>query len=186
MTDKLRTEIRTIADFSDNDIQLFIEAMEESFIAKGEHFLKEGQISRHLGYIKSGLMMHYKIVDGIEVPADFTKENEWMAYLKSFTTHTPSDMNIKALEDTFLLTLSSTKMGELFQKQPKFMAMRSYYTELSFIRNTEHASSLASLNAKQRYYKFMQNQPDLLNRIPQYHIAAYLGIKPQSLSRLRK
>jgi CRP/FNR family transcriptional regulator, anaerobic regulatory protein len=95
-------------------------------------------------------------------------------------------MWIKALEDTHLLTMSNTAMGELFSKQPKFMALRSYYTELSFIRNTEHASNLATLNAKQRYYKFMKDQPALINRVPQYYIAAYLGIKPQSLSRLRK
>lgn len=186
MTDQLITEIKAISDFSDEDIQLFINSMVELFIAKGEHFLIEGQVNRHLGYIKSGLMMHYKIVGGIEIPADFTKEHEWVAYLKSFSTNNPSDMFIKALEDTHLYVLSNVNMGELFQKQPKFMAMRSYYTELSFVRNTEHTSDLVTLNAKQRYYKFMKTHPDLLNRIPQYHIAAFLGIKPQSLSRLRK
>lgn len=186
MTDQLIAEIKTISNFSDEDITLFINSMEEIFIAKGEHFLIEGQVSRHLGYIKIGLMMHYKIVEGIEIPADFTKENEWVAYLKSFSTNNPSDMFIKALEDTHLYVLSNTNMQELFQKQPKFMAMRSYYTELSFVKNTEHTSNLATLNAKQRYYEFMKTHPDLLNRIPQYHIAAYLGIKPQSLSRLRK
>lgn len=186
MTDLLLSEIKNIADFSEGDIEFFIQSMDKLFIAKGEHFLKEGQVSKHIGYIKSGLLMHYKLVDGIEIPADFTKENEWAAYLKSFTTNNPSDMFIKALEDTDLYVLSSLKMGELFQKQPKFMAIRSYYTELSFVRNTEHATNFATLNAKQRYYKFMENHPALLNRIPQYHIAAYLGIKPQSLSRLRK
>lgn len=186
MTEQLKSEIKTIADFSEEDIQLFVDSMEEMFIAKGDHFLIEGQVSKHLGYIKSGLMMHYKIVEGIEVPADFTKENEWVAYLKSFSTNTPADMFIKALEDTYLYVFSNVTLGELFQKQPKFMAIRSYYTELSFVRNTEHTSNLATLNAKQRYYKFMETHPDLLNRIAQYHIAAYLGIKPQSLSRLRK
>lgn len=61
-------------------------------MAKGEYFLRDGQISRQIGYIKKGLMMHFKIVDGVEIPADFTKENEWVAYLKSFTPSIPSDM----------------------------------------------------------------------------------------------
>ena len=186
MTEKLISEIRTIADFSTADIDLFLSSFTETFFAKGEHFLAEGKVSKHLGYIKSGLMMHYKIIDGIEIPADFTKENEWIAYLKSFSTGTASDMSIKAIEDTHLLTMSNTAMNELFSKQPKFMALRNYYTELSFIRNTEHTTALATLNAKQRYYKFMKDHPDLINRVPQYYIAAYLGIKPQSLSRLRK
>jgi CRP/FNR family transcriptional regulator, anaerobic regulatory protein len=57
---------------------------------------------------QAGLMMYYKLNDGIEIPADFTIENEWLAYLKSFTTGTASDMYIKALEDTHLLVLSNT------------------------------------------------------------------------------
>jgi CRP-like cAMP-binding protein len=130
--------------------------------------------------------MHYKIIDGVEIPADFTKENEWVAYLKSFTNGTASDMSIKALENTQLLMLSNTAWNELLKIQPNFMALKNYYTELSFIRNTEHTASLVSLNAKQRYYNFLKNHPALVNRIPQYYIAAYLGIKPQSLSRLRR
>jgi CRP-like cAMP-binding protein len=186
MIDKLKKEIKSIADFSEEDIELFGNALEEAFIPKGEHFLREGQICRHLGYIKSGLTMYYKISEGIEIPADFAMENEWIAYLKSFTSGTVSDMSIKALEDTNILTLSNDSMHKLISTQPKFFAIKNYYTELSFIRNTHHASDLAMLNAKQRYYKFMKENPDLINRIPQYHIAAYLGIKPQSLSRIRK
>lgn len=186
MIDQLIKEIKTIADFSTADIDLLLGSFSENIFAKGEHFLAEGKVSKHIGYIKSGLLMHYKIIDGIEIPADFTKENEWIAYLKSFSTGTVSDMSIKAIEDTQLFSLSNTAMSELFEKQPKFMAIRNYYTELSFIRNAEHTSALATLNAKQRYYKFMKDHPDLINRVPQYYIAAYLGIKPQSLSRLRK
>ncbi len=186
MIDKLITEIRTIADFSAADIELFLGSFTEKVMDKGDHFLMEGQVSKHLGYIKNGLTMHYRIVDGIEIPVDFALENEWVAYLKSFTTGTVSDMSIKALEPTHLLTMSSAAMDALFTKQPKFVALRSYYTERSFIRQIEHAANLATLNAKQRYYQFMKDHPALINRVPQYYIAAYLGIKPQSLSRLRK
>ncbi|MCA6423097.1 MAG: Crp/Fnr family transcriptional regulator [Flavobacterium sp.] len=186
MTDKLISEIKNIADFSAADIDLFLNSLSETFIKKGEHFLMLGNVSRHIGYIKSGLMMYYKIIDGVEVPADFAKENEWVAYLKSFSTGSISDMSIKAIEVTQILTLSNTAMIELFNKQPKFLALRNYYVELSFLRNIEHTSALSTLNAKQRYYKFMKDRSDLINRVPQYYIAAYLGIKPQSLSRIRK
>jgi CRP/FNR family transcriptional regulator, anaerobic regulatory protein len=186
MVDELIVEIKKVIDVSEEGISLLMQALEEKFIPKGQHFLKEGQVNKHFGYIKSGLMMYYKIVDGIEMPADFAKEHDWVTYLKSFTTNTPSDMSIKALEDTHLLTLSNMRMLELVAAQPKFMALRSYYTELSFVRNSGHSYNLATLNAKQRYYKFMTDYPELINRVPQYHIAAYLGIKPQSLSRIRK
>lgn len=186
MTDRLKAEIKNIAKFTEEDIDFFIQSLEEKNFAKGEYFLREGQVSNHFGYIQNGLMMHYKIVDGVEIPTNFTKENGWVAYLKSFSTQTPSDIAIKALEDTSVLTLSSKKMGELFSTKPQLLAMRSYFTDISLIKVSEHATLLSSQNAKERYYKFMADYPDLINRIPQYHIAAYLGIKPQSLSRIRK
>jgi CRP-like cAMP-binding protein len=186
MPEQLIKEIKAIDDFSSQDIELFFSLLEEFFIEKGDHFVNIGQVSYHVGYIKSGLAMHYKIHDGIEIPIDFTKENQWLAYLKSFTTQTPADMAIKALEDISLLRLSATNMQKLFELQPKFMSIRNYYTELSFMSNAQHGADLAMLSAKQRYDKFVQEKPELVNRVPQYLIAAYLGIKPQSLSRLRK
>jgi CRP-like cAMP-binding protein len=186
MLEKLIAEIKGIANFSKEDIELFLDSLEEVFLKKGDHFLQVGQISHHLAYIKSGLTMHYKIYDGLEIPCDFTPEYQWIAYLKSFATQTPADMAIKALEDTWLLRLSASNMQRLIEVQPGFMSLKNYYTELSFISNTQHGADLAMLNAKQRYYKFMQEKPDLIGRVPQYYIAAYLGIKPQSLSRLRK
>jgi CRP-like cAMP-binding protein len=186
MIEKLITEMKAVQDFSTEDIDQFVSSLEKVSVPKGKHFLTEGQVSKHIAYVTKGLAMYYKIIDGVEVPADFAVENEWVTYLKSFTTGTASDMNIRMLEDTDLLVLSAENMGKLFTAQPKFMALRSYYTERSFILNVAYASDLATLDAKERYYKLMKERPDLLNRVPQYHIAAYLGIKPQSLSRLRK
>lgn len=186
MTEKLITQIEKITDFSVEELELFSNSFTEIFIKKGEHFLIEGNVCKDVGYIKNGLMMYYKNVDGIEIPADFAMENEWVTYLKSFSTGTQSDMSIKAIEDTLLLTISNTIIIELFNKHPKLMVLKNYYTELSFISNIEHTLDIATLNAKKRYYKFMKNHPDLINRVPQYYIAAYLGMKPQSLSRLRK
>jgi CRP-like cAMP-binding protein len=109
-----------------------------------------------------------------------------MGNLSSFTNKTPADINIKALEDTRLLRLSAENFEKVYQFQPKFLLLKNYYTESSFRNHTKHTADLAMLNAKQRYYKFMQEKPELINRVPQYYIAAYLGIKPQSLSRIRK
>lgn len=186
MTDHLIAEVKQIGNFSDEDMTYFLNSLTNVFIPKGENFLREGQVSRQLAYIKSGLAMHYKIVDGIETPIDFTKEKEWLAYMKSFNSGTAADVAIKALEDCDLMILSKESMKRLFATQPKFMALKSFYIERSFIQNAEHASNLAILNAKERYMEFVKKHPDLIQRLPQYYIAYYLGIKPQSLSRLRK
>lgn len=186
MLNQLINKIQLVDKFSDDDIDLFAGYLTEDFIAKNEHFLHFGEVSRHVAFIGSGLAMHYKLHDGLEIPIDFTPEEEWIAYLSSFSQGTPSDMGIKALEDMRILKLSATNMQLLFQAQPKFIALKSFYTEVSFMSNSRHSADLAMLNGKQRYHKFVNEKPHLINRIPQYYIAAYLGIKPQSLSRIRK
>ena len=186
MLDLLISKIQLVEKFSQEDIDLAAEYLKEDFIAKNDHFLNFGEISRHLAFIGTGLAMHYRLHEGLEIPVDFTPEGEWVAYLSSFSQGTPSDMGIKALEDMHILKLSATDMQKLFQAQPKFMVLKNFYTETSFMSNAQHGADLAMLDGKQRYNKFMKEKPHLVNRIPQYYIAAYLGIKPQSLSRIRK
>ena len=183
---QLISKIQLVDKFSNEDIDLVSRYLTEDSIAKNDHFLDFGEVSRHVAFIGTGLAMHYRLHDGVEVPVDFTPEGEWLAYLTSFSQGTPSDMGIKALEDMRILRLSATNMQLLFEAQPKFMALRSFYTERSFMSNAQHSADLAMLTGKERYAKFMKEKPDLINRIPQYYIAAYLGIKPQSLSRIRK
>jgi CRP/FNR family transcriptional regulator, anaerobic regulatory protein len=184
--DLLIKKIQLVDKFLADDIDLFAGYLTEDSIAKNDHFLNFGEISRHVAFIGAGLAMHYKLYDGMEIPIDFSPEGEWIAYLTSFSQGTPSDTGIKALEDMRILKLSASNMQLLFQAQPKFIALKSFYTEASFMSNAEHGADLAMLNGKERYNKFMKEKPHLINRIPQYLIAAYLGIKPQSLSRIRK
>jgi CRP-like cAMP-binding protein len=186
MLDILIKKIRSIDNFSQNEIDFFVDKLEPLTVAKGDHVLKEGQVCRHLGFIESGIVMYYRVYDGVEIPTDFAVEAEWMGSLNSFTNKTPADLSIKALEDTRILRLSAVNFEKIYQLQPRFIKLKDYYTELSFISHTRHTADLAMLNAKQRYEKFVKDKKDLINRVPQYYIAAYLGIKPQSLSRLRK
>lgn len=186
MLEILIEKIKTIDSFTEDEINFFVSKLNKHFIPKGGYFLKEGQISKHLGFVVSGIGMHYRHHEGLEIPCDFTVEYEWLGYLNSFTNQIISDMNIKVLEDTHLLTLSFEDFESIYRLQPKFIMLKNYYTELSFISNTNHTADLVMLNAKQRYFKFIKEKPELNNRVPQYYIAAYLGIKPQSLSRIRR
>ena len=187
MLETLISRLNALVHFSDNELEMLQSMIEEVSLKKGDHFLKIGQVCRYVAYIGSGLTMHYHLHDGIEIPVDFQGEGEWVSYLKSLMSRTASDMGIKTLEDTTLFRLSADSLDRLLEMEPaKVMKIKNYYTEQSFIKNTQHGADMAMLNAKQRYQKFVQENAGLHNRIPQYYIAAYLGIKPQSLSRIRK
>lgn len=186
MTDRLFDELRKIESFSDEEIDHLQSLLVKKFIRKGDHFLNLNQISRHIAFIDSGLTLHYSLHDGIEIPCNFSMEGNWMGSLKSFNSGSPTEVAIKALEDLWIREISVEHMKQLFDSSPHWLHFKNQLLQDVFFNITQHNADLAMLDAKERYYKFMREKPDLFNRIPQYYIAAYLGITPQSLSRIRK
>jgi CRP/FNR family transcriptional regulator, anaerobic regulatory protein len=186
MIGRLFQEIQKIEPFSDKEIDDLQGYLVRKFIRKGDHFLSPNQISRHISYLEAGLMMHYSQHDGVEIPCNFSVEGDWMGSLKSFTSGSPTEVAIKALEDSWIQEISAEHAEQLFLSSPRWLSFKNHLLQLVFFNITQHNADLAMPGAKERYYKFMQENPHLVNRVPQYYIAAYLGIKPQSLSRIRK
>jgi CRP-like cAMP-binding protein len=186
MTDRLIQELQKIDHFPEEELDTLQGWLVEKIIARGDHFLHPNQISRQVAFIDSGLMMHYGLHDGIEIPCNFSLEGDWMGSLKSFNDGTPTEVAIKALEDTRIRILSAEHTQQLFRMSPRWLLFKNHLVQEVFFNITQHNADLAKFDAKERYYKFMQNRSDLVNRVPQYYIAAYLGITPQSLSRIRK
>jgi CRP/FNR family transcriptional regulator, anaerobic regulatory protein len=179
-------KIKNAGQLSDSDFALLTSRFEMRTLKKGEHFLEIGKVNTHLGFIEKGLAMYYRVVRDEEVPVDFAIEGNWASYLKSFNDQIPADLGIKMLEDSSIHCISFANLQKLFTEHPKFLALKAYYVEQSMMDMAQHGTDLATLDARERYYKFMREKPQLINRVPQYYIAAYLGIKPQSLSRIRK
>jgi len=186
MNQPLIQQLQKIDNFSDEEIDMLQGYLVDKFIRKGDHFLHLGQVSRHIAFIDSGLMMHYSLHDGVEIPCNFSLEGDWMGSLKSLTSGSPTEVAIKALEDSCIREISAEHLQHLFHLSPRWLQFKNHLVQLVFFNITQHNADLAMLDAKARYYKFMRENPDLINRIPQYYIAAYLGITPQSLSRIRK
>jgi CRP-like cAMP-binding protein len=186
MTDRLIDELKKIESFSDEEIDHLQSLLVKKFIRKGDHFLNLNQVSRHIAFIDSGLTLHYSLHDGIEIPCNFSMEGNWMGSLKSFNSGSPTEVAIKALEDLWIREISAEQTQQLFDSSPRWLHFKNHLLQDVFFNITRHNADLAMLDAKERYYKFMREKPDLFNRIPQYYIAAYLGITPQSLSRIRK
>ena len=179
-------QIKIVGKLSDTEFELLTSRFELKTLKKGEHFLEIGKVNTQIGYIEKGLAMYYRIINDDEIPVDFGIEGNWASYLKSFNNQSPADLGIKMLEDSILHCVTYSSLEELFAAHPKFIALKTYYVEQSMMDMAQHSADLATLDARERYYKFMREKPQLINRVPQYYIAAYLGIKPQSLSRIRK
>ena len=137
-------------------------------------------------FIESGIIRYYQIKDGEEITGGFFSEGSGYTDLDSFLSNSFSKQTAQAIECSSLLFITKLDLEKLYQEVPKFERIARILTEEAFIDLRKKADNFILLDAKKRYLDLLKNRPELTRRIPQHYIASYLGIKPQSLSRIRK
>lgn len=153
-------------------------------LKKGTIVLKEGQLSKDSYFIVKGCIRCYYIVDGEEKTTAFYSEGESLTP-PSALTNKPSEYYISCLENTVLSAGDAEPDEELFKKFPKLEKLCRILSEDLHSRTQIAFDNFKISNPEQRYLHLLETRPDLVQRIPQYYLASYLGITPQSLSRMR-
>lgn len=173
--------------FSDETVAMFSKAFTQKELKKGDYFLREGKRCNHLAFIASGAMMCYYIKDGKRFIDEFSLDKEFITDYSSFLTHSPSNKYIQCLENCKVYVISNDNLNDLYQvKSADFERLGRVMAEQLYLQWHEKSKSLLMDNATERYLKLIQNRTELPQRVPQYLIAEYLGITPESLSRIRK
>lgn len=153
-------------------------------VKKGTILLHEGQRTNNSYFVLKGCIRTYYVLDGEEKTTAFYTE------MDAFTPHcvrskTPSEYYISCVEDT-ILTISNDDMGvEINAQFPKFEKLCRILSEELLAKKQIDFDKFKTSSPEQRYLNLLQSRPDLIQRVPQHQLASYLGIKPQSLSRLR-
>jgi CRP-like cAMP-binding protein len=178
--------IKQIINVSDDETLLLKQLFTEKYIKKGEHFLSEGQICRSVAMIKSGLVRYYINDDGNEGTYYFGREGNFVCDYESFLPQVPSNKNIQALEDTSLYVISYNGLQQLYKTLKEGERLGRVAIEMVFVNTIQQLSSFYRDSPEIRYQRFLNTYFDISQRVPQYYIASYVGIKPQSLSRIRK
>jgi CRP-like cAMP-binding protein len=187
MADSFIDKLVGMGAFSTEDAGLIAERFVPFTVERDEHILKEGQVCKFVGFVETGLLMYYKVSnEGEEIVADFAKENEWVSQYESFMSRTPSALFIKALEPCQLHTISLDHLNELYERVPGFEKLAKQMVEKVFMDMVKRSLELQNLKAEDRYQKLVTDYPFIIQRVPQYYVASFLGIAPQSLSRIRK
>lgn len=153
-------------------------------VKKGTVLLKEGQYSKESYFVLKGCIRTYYIIDGEEKTTAFYTEME------AFTppcviNKTPSEYYTSCIEDSILLISNSDMEAEVNSKFPKFDLMCKKLSEELLAKQRIDFDEFKTSSPEERYLNLLQKRPDLIQRVPQHQLASYLGIKPQSLSRLR-
>lgn len=182
----LLNTLNQIAPLNPEEIKLIKHYFKPLSIKKGDFFLKSGDISRHVAFINKGLVRYFVYKNDEESTFEFTRENEFIADYQSFTKHCSSIQNIQAIEDCELLIINFTDVQDFFRITEHGNLLGRMIVEHRFEVMVNQLLAIYMQNQEERYKSFISNYYDLTQRIPQYHIASYIGVKPQSLSRIRK
>jgi CRP-like cAMP-binding protein len=185
--DKLKANIESIISLDDEEWQQFCGFFECVELKKNAYFLKECQVCDYVGFVNSGALVYFKMLDsGTEVTTDFAFENDWVTNNQSRLSNSPSHINIKAIEATEMLVVKNRDLSNMYVQLPKIERLGRILIEQAFVRITQQSIHLQLLSAKERYEQLLLKSPEIIQRAPLYHIANYLGIAPKSLSRIRK
>ena len=179
-------KIKTYVPLSVDDEGIARTLFHKKALKKGEHLLKAGDVCRYIFFIETGLVRYYINNDGVEQTNYFNKENEFVCDYISFLPQTPSYVNIQALEDTTIWVISYVGMQQFYNEVKAGERFGRLAIEQVFVSVISQIGSLYTDSPETRYAKFLSEYADIAQRIPQYYIASYVGIKPQSLSRIRK
>jgi CRP-like cAMP-binding protein len=181
--------IQTIKDqisVTEKDILTIENLFHKKSFKKGEHLLSAGEICRYIIFIESGLVRYYTNNEGTDQTHYFNKEGEFVCDYISFLPQAASMVNIQALEDTVVYRISAQGIQQFYREVTNGERFGRLALEKVFVNVITQVVSLYTDTPDNRYLKFLAEYPDLVQRIPQYYIAAYVGVKAPSLSRIRK
>lgn len=172
-------------ELSSKDMESFAAILEKKELAKGELFLSNNQISKYIQYVDKGLVRQFYYKNGRDVTEHFTCENNVAVCIESFFRQEPTHLLIEALEPTTLYCIPYTEIEVLSFHKPEIGILYRRFLEATLILSQQKADSWRFESVRERYERFIKEYPQAAKRAPIAHIASYLLMTPESLSRVR-
>lgn len=174
-----------VPELDDEKWKAFEEIVSFRQYKKGDVVIKPGMVCNFVSFVNYGLMRSYYLIDGKEFIISFVAENCYFSDYESFLLRIPSQMYADVLEDTEVVEINYNDLQDLYRKHPECERAGRFVAEGLFVLLSERNASLLLQTPEQRYLQFLDKWSHISSRVPQYMIAAYLGITPEALSRIR-
>lgn len=187
MTSELIRAIEKVTPVPEAEAVLILSSFKEKKYKRNILLLRSGEVAHEAFFVLSGaLHQFYLDENGNERTCNFTFENDFVTDLESFSQQTQSPSSIKTLTETTCLSIRCTELVALMKQSPATSEFFRVLIEQIAAKSIKRTKSLLSFSPEKQFTELMQDQPEILQRVPQRYIAQYLGIAPESLSRIRK
>lgn len=156
------------------------------FLPKGEHLIQTGDPVDTLYFIHEGALRVYYVHEGVTYTRSFAFEGRFYTNSYSFNTRTPSHYAVEALEDTHLTRIDRATIEMAYERHPYWSTYARKAAQQNFIQKEQKEMTMRIYSPEEHYWQLVETGSPIVSRVPLYHIASYLGITPETLSRIRR
>ncbi len=186
MDNRLITYFSKITNLTLDETKVLSESMVVKNFNKNDFLVKEGQFTSDTFFIIEGCVRQFKLIEGEDITTNFFTEEQWIISLENFEGKTTSNYSLVCMENTTVVVGNELEAQELFKQFPRFETISRQIMETVFLEQQNLMTSYITDKPETRYLKLLETRPDIFQRVPQYDIATYIGVKPESLSRIRR
>lgn len=184
--EKIRKYIENITEINDEDWEFFSSKLQKKWYPKKSIIAEIDEVENHISFIEKGIVRLLIPKEEDEITYGFSFENEFISAYDSFLTQTPSQYQLETLVETSLLSITYSDLQKVYEHTKIGNLIGRLVAERLFIIKSNRALSLLNDSAEKRYFNLFTERPNLIKEIPLKYIASYIGVTPQSLSRIRK
>jgi CRP-like cAMP-binding protein len=181
----LKDFVSAFVSLTESEYAFFESFFEKRYFKKKEKLLQEGEVEKYLNFIESGLARLYFFNDKEETVMQISAENEIICCYESFLSGKPSGFSIEAIEAMAVLSITLENLEKVFAFSPKFERLGRLFATREYLKKTDMDYFRVRVTTQQRFIDFLRNNQMLVQRVPQKYLASYLGVKPETFSRMK-
>jgi len=187
MLDNFFNKLSNVITLSEDDKAILKQHVILKKLRKRQYLLQEGEICKYVAFVSKGMLRSYLVdEENHERIIQFAPEGWFISDLNSLVINGISNMNIDAIEDSELVLVSQEAHNQLESLIPEFFKFNYLQYRGAYIALQKRLTNMLILSAEEKYTKLLSVYPDIMQRVPQHMIASYLGLTPETLSRVRK
>lgn len=181
----MRDLMLSIGNYSEEEIKAVEQASYKKSVPSKTVFFEGNEIFNKLYFVKSGAVRCYRVINGDDFTYFFFFENEFVVDFQSFLTDTQSPLYFETLMDSEFIILNKSEIYRLYERYPRFEKLGRLMAEKAYLSAANRLKQHQTDSLKARYLNLLAKNKNLIQSVPQHYIASYLGVKPQSLSRIK-